>query len=415
MSPRPTSGIRRNFTDRLAHSRDFSISLILHLVLVVSFGSRMLFETIQEPPEMTTGGEELCAARASATPPGQPELPQPPVPKIFSQQPPAPVSTKQIVTTALQVREQNPVSLPPSLLPPSPEIPSAKIAPPTGDLSREDLTAIQDFRRDWVTKSPGSNPREYHFTAYIGQYSDGNWNSTIRIENNAIENGSLPNLLYFMSSNSRDRVKTNDKNVRAIRLDSDELFSVKPPFLFLTGTRDFHLSEKEVENLRKYVRLGGAIWGDSSLPGRNSRFDIAFRREMKRVIPDVDKKWEPLPANHPLFTQAFFPEIRQVPAGLNFYQEPVQVLKIAGQIAVIYTANDYGNMWQLGLDRNGEIDLRKNEKGGLVATDPVIWKENSVYLHNLSPASLLATYKFGANVVIHLLNRWERASERAPL
>ncbi len=415
MSPRHPSDMRRNFTDRLAHSRDFSISLILHLVLVVSFGSKMLFETIQEPPEMTTGGEELCAPRASATPPGQPELPQPPVPKIFSLSAPAPVPTKQIVTATLQPQEQNPPALPSSLLPPAPEILSVKVSPPTGDLSREDLTAIQEFRSDWVDKSPGSKPRQYHFTAYIGQYSGGNWNSTIRIENNAIENGSLPNLLYFMSSSSRDRIKTNYKNVRAIRLDSDELFSVKPPFLFLTGTRDFRLSDKEVENLQKYVHLGGAIWGDSSLPGRNSRFDIAFRREMKRVIPDVDKNWEPLPANHPLFREAFFPEIRQVPAGLNFYREPVHVLKIAGQIAVIYTANDYGNMWQVGLDKSGEIDLRKNEKGGLVATDQLIWKENSVYLRNLSPASLLDTYKFGTNVVIHLLNRWEGASDRAPL
>lgn len=415
MSPRHTSGIRRNLTNRLARSRDFSISLILHLVLVVCFGSRILFETIQEPPEMTTGGEQLYSPRASTTPPVSPDLPQPLVPKIFSLPVPATIPPSQIVTTSPQNLEQPSPLLPDSLLPPAPEIPSVKSPPPTGGLSREELTAIQEFRRDWVAKSPGNKPQEYHFTAYIGQYSGGNWNSTIRIENNAIEKGSLPNLLYFMSTSSSDKVKTNYKNVRAIRLDSDELFSAKPPFLFLTGTRDFRLSDKEVENLRKYVRLGGAIWGDSSVPGRNSRFDIAFRREMQRVLPDVDKKWETLPSNHPLFREAFFPEIHQVPAGLNFYREPVQVLKIAGQIAVIYTANDYGNMWQVGLDRKGKIDLGKNERGVFVATDPGIWNENNVYLRNLSPSSLLDSYKFGTNVVIHLLNRWEDAANRAPL
>ena len=131
-------------------------------------------------------------------------------------------------------------------------------------------------------------------TAYIGQYSGGNWDSTVRISaGNKIETGSLPNLLYLMSAWSKDKIKTNYTNVQAIKLDSDEIFSVKPPFIFLTGTRDFKLTDKEVENLQKYVRMGGCIWGDSSLPGLRSRFDIAFRREMKRVIPDVDKNFEP--------------------------------------------------------------------------------------------------------------------------
>ena len=142
----------------------------------------------------------------------------------------------------------------------------------------------------------GTRSREFEFTAYIGQYNGGNWNSTVRMSTgNKIETGSLPNLLYLMSAWSKDKIKTNYKNVQAIKLDSDEIFSVKPPFIFLTGTRDFKLSEKEVENLQKYVRMGGCIWGDSSLPGLRSRFDIAFRREMKRVIPDVDKNFEPLP------------------------------------------------------------------------------------------------------------------------
>ena len=92
-----------------------------------------------------------------------------------------------------------------------------------------------------------------------------------------IETGSLPNLLYLMSAWSKDKIKTNYKNVQAIKLDSDEIFSIKPPFIFLTGTRDFKLSDKEVENLQKYVRMGGCIWGDSSLPGLRSRFDMAFR------------------------------------------------------------------------------------------------------------------------------------------
>ena len=90
---------------------------------------------------------------------------------------------------------------------------------------------------------------------------------------------------------------------------------------------------------------------------------------MKKVVGGTDTDWEKLPAGHPIFTRAFFPEIRDVPTGLNSYRESVEALKIHGEIAVIYTANDYGNMWQVGLDKSGQIDLRRNENGVFVATN----------------------------------------------
>ena len=218
--------------------------------------------------------------------------------------------------------------------------------------------------------------------------------------------------------NTGPMVKTNYQNVEAIDLNVAEnqckLFSVKPPFVFMTGTRDFRLSDKEVENLQKYIRLGGAIWGDSSVPGRNSRFDIAFRREMKRVIPDVDKDWEVLPINHPIFTsQAYYPEVKEVPSGLNYYREPVYALKIYGEVAILYTPNDYGDMWQIGLNDQGQIDMRRDVNWRFVAINQVIWENRATYLRNIAPDSLANTYKFGTNVVIHLLTRWEDKTRTA--
>jgi hypothetical protein len=195
--------------------------------------------------------------------------------------------------------------------------------------------------------------------------------------------------------------------VRAIRLDSDEIFVAKPPFIFLTGTRDFRLTDREVENVRKYLKMGGAIWGDSSVPGKNSRFDIAFRREMKRVLADVDKDWEELPESDAVFSRSVFPEVRGVPPGLNSYREPIRVLRMYGEISVIYTSNDYGDMWQVGLNREGKIDLRRNQAGAYVATNDVVWQNRETYLRNLSPESLEASYKFGTNLVVHLLKRWD--------
>ena len=77
---------------------------------------------------------------------------------------------------------------------------------------------------------------------------------------------------------------------------------------------------------------GGCIWGDSSLAGQRSRFDIAFRREMKRVIPDIDKPWKQLPATHPLFAKCYFPDVKDPPPGINFHHEPVYALQGVGTI-----------------------------------------------------------------------------------
>ncbi|MFZ4774576.1 MAG: DUF4159 domain-containing protein [Terrimicrobiaceae bacterium] len=417
MSPRhTTSEVRRNLIGRLARSRDFSISLILHLILIVLFGSRILFEAVKAPPEMSTGPEGICLPQANATPLPAPETPMPKLPEIFSPQSPA-VPAREIISALQQPTE---IALPtlPSFTPDQPALnPEARMTAPVpeaGKPSRAEAVSMADFRKDWVSKpGVGSREQEYQFTAYVGQYGRGDWNSTNTVTNNTVESGSLPNLLYFMSAFSNSKVKTNYQNVKAIRLGSDELFTEKPPFIFLTGTRDFELTPQEVENVREYLRLGGAIWGDSSVPGKNSRFDIAFRREMRRVIPDVNKGWEPLPSRHPIFTRAFFPEVRDVPPGLNSYREPVEVLKIHGEVAVIYTSNDYGNMWQIGLDKSGKVDLRRNEKGRLVATNELIWSNRDTYLRNLSPDSLLESYKFGTNLVIHLLNRWENVNSGA--
>ena len=416
MSPRhTTSEVRRNLTDRLARSRDFSISLILHLILVVAFGSRILYVAVHEPPEISTGDEQFVQAQTVAIPAPRHESPSPEIPDLLK--PPLQQSPLQKIITHLPspqdtapsvgaLAPKTPSGLDPSFSRPEP-------APDAGKISHDQAEAMQKFRGDWVKPSSGGRPPEYQFTAYIGQYGKGDWNSTNLVANNKVENGSLPNLLYFMSAFSNSRVETNYQNVKSIRLDSDDLFSQRPPFIFLTGTRDFELSPQEIENLRKYLLIGGAVWGDSSVPGKNSRFDIAFRREMKKVVGNVDSNWEQIPARHPIFTRAFFPEVRDVPAGLNSYREPVEVLKIHGEIAVIYTANDYGNMWQVGLDKAGQIDLRRNEKGAFVATDAKIWDNRGTYLRNLTEDSLKQSYKFGTNIVIHLLTRWENLNASA--
>ena len=379
------AGLVQKLLTKLSNSRDFTISAALHTVLIALFGGTVLYRAVQEPPDFEGEWGGFVQPNEVAAPPAT-QQPPPQETTFNVAVVPAAVSSSQVSTITTTAANPLNFAMDPIITAPITTSPTAPaqpaVAPPAVGAGMDGMSTavasqIKAFTGGWGKgqgSGVGTRSREFEFTAYIGQYSGGNWNSTVRISaGKQIETGSLPNLLYLMSAWSKDKIKTNYKNVQAIKLDSDEIFSVKPPFIFLTGTRDFKLTDKEVENLQKYVRMGGCIWGDSSLPGLRSRFDIAFKREMKRVIPDVDKNFEPLPANHPIFTEGYFADIKEVPPGLNFYKEPVFAMKIYGEIAILYTTNDYGDMWQVGLQPTGtnrpaegcERSLRRHQSGHL--------------------------------------------------
>jgi hypothetical protein len=426
----------QKLVDKLRNSRDFTISLLIHIILVAAFGGTVLFQAVQEPPDFEGEGGGFVGAGEETNAPPQPTQVMPQTQDITVTSTPVNTSAvNAITTTAASSMNFNMAQM--VMAPPAPAAPTTQMSAPktmapaggmSGGMSGADASAIKAFTTGWGKGSgsgTGTRSREFEFTAYIGKYDGGNWNSTVTSVGNdpkKLNNGSLPNLLAYMSTRSKNKVKTNYDKVEAIKLDSPDLFKIKPPFIFITGTKDFRLTEAEVENLRKYVRVGGAIWGDSSVPGRNSRFDIAFRREMRRVIPDKNKDWEELPKNHPIFDQrqAYFPEIKEVPPGLNFYREPVYVLRIygteaqPGEVAIIYTANDYGDMWQIGLLPDGNVDLRRNEKNQYVAIRQEIWENRDTYIRNITPQSLNTAYMFGTNLVMHLLTRWDSKVKSAP-
>ena len=429
-SPEKSSLIDR-LIEKFNNSRFFTISFVLHALLIVIFGGTVLFEAMQEPPDFE-GGEGGFIA-------GGEEVAAPPVAQAQPQETTFTVSTPTVQNTtvaAITTTGQNPLNFsmdaiitPSTMVTPTTTTTAVSAAPATS-VSAAGMSAavagqIREFTGGWgkgTGSGTGTRQREFDFTAFIAKYNGGNWDSVFRVRDN-IPQGALPNLLEFMSKESRDKIKTNYNKVEAVPLDSDRIFAAKPPFIFFTGSRDFVLTDKEVTNLQKYVRLGGAIWGDSSVPGRGSAFDIAFRREMRRVIPDKDKDFEELAENDAMFRRApYFPEVQKQPPGLNYYQEPVYVMRYFGQIAVIYTANNYGDMWEFGIKQKGprewEINVDSDAKGDKVALNWDLYINNGLYIHNANPlppiAAILETYKFGTNMVIHLLTRWEDKLRSAP-
>jgi len=410
--------------------QSLTVSTLIHALLVLLLGGTVLFKKYHEPPDFAAepGGLVNNDPAAQVPPETQPQLSDPTMsvstPNV-SAVPTAPSQLAALTTTNLTTSNFAMASQAMT----APAIKSDKLAAPmtpnvaaasAKGLSKDIASKIANFTAGWAKGGTSSfskplKAREFEFTAYLAKYQGGDWNSTVELEDGKIWKGSLPNLLYIISKLSKNKIHA-EPQAMPLDLSSDEIFEKKPPFIWFTGHRDFKLTDKEVEVLGEYLRRGGCIWGDSSLPGQRSRFDIAFRREMLRLVPDPNQSWTPLPANHPIFTRTYYSEIRTIPPGINFYDEPIYTLQgYGGEIAVIYTANDYGDMWQFGIDEKGQIDLSIDEKRRFVAINKGMYDMRNIYFRNIEPKALFDTYKFGTNVIIYLVTRWEDKIRNVPM
>ncbi len=156
----------------------------------------------------------------------------------------------------------------------------------------------------------------------------------------------LPNLMKYIQTHTT-------LNVQFKREVLDSLADVdvfKHPVLYITGLRDFKLSDSEVARLRNYLQSGGVLIGDAGA-GRQA-FDAAFRREIARVLPD--RKLELLPTDSPLYdmpykvgTVEYSPIVREQDPSLN--APTIEGVHVDGQLAVIYSRFSLANGWeQLG-------------------------------------------------------------------
>jgi len=100
----------------------------------------------------------------------------------------------------------------------------------------------------------------------------------------------------FLGDVARETNLKVAKNFHYVKLGSDELFDF--PFCVMSGNESFSLSQKERDNLRKYLSGGGFILAS---PGcSDAVWDKAFRTELKLCFPD--KPLNKIPMDHPIFS-----------------------------------------------------------------------------------------------------------------
>jgi len=149
------------------------------------------------------------------------------------------------------------------------------------------------------------------------------------------------NLLKYAAKNTTMEVQFK----RAV-VDLRTVDAFVHPLLYMTGHRDFRLTDEEVKRLRAYLTSGGILLADACC-GRQG-FDAAVRRELQRVFPE--KPLALLPADHALYssrykvrTVRYSDLVLQKSPGLN--TPTMEGITYNGQLVVIYSKLGLGSVW----------------------------------------------------------------------
>ncbi len=408
---------------RLLKSRYFLYALLIHALIFIIFGGKVIFEAVIQKAEFETA-TYIAGGDGGAPPPPAPatSVDQAQPMQEVSVQIPTP-STAPTDVIALNIPTPDAPTIAISIPTPTPVTTAVTTTTPTTSISRSfdaRASAIRGNLEAWGVGGGGMSgvgtATRARFVCYVAKYEDGGagWypqDDDIReIRDGKIFAGPIPNLMNMVNQLSRGNIVAEVIG-NPLNLSSQEIFEKKPPFIYFTGSRDFKLSDSEVENLRKYLINGGAIWGDSRLVGPGSPFDIAFRREMKRIVPDADKPFVTIPNNHPLFVKSFYNMPNGVPPGMQFARYPLEAIKIDDEIAVLYSMNNYTDIMRAALitdaaTRRRIVDVNYGPNKRFV-TPWSLWQMREIFFRNWTPESAEAAFQLGLNIIVHLLTRFQ--------
>jgi hypothetical protein len=396
---------KRVWEDKLTHSAFFLGALLFHLVIFLIVAAWIIFP--QAPPQ--PDGPRISSPRVAENLPHKPEvLPKPPELDASAN------ANAQVPTVTRTFSESDfkiPISSigvtgPQTIIEPTPP---KKVL---GNHGMSDDRRVKILRGVLLYRTPGQiadHDPSATFPVYVAAYAKGDWACNIRLDSSGnIVGGSIPDLAAKISEWSHGHVNAQVVP-KPLDIGSPDLLNKMPPFIFFTGHKDFVLTDQEIGNLQAYLENGGLIWGDNALPGHGSRFDVAFRREMKRVVPDIDKDFEPVTMDADVFTKSKF-AISQVPQGMNYYSEPIEHLDIDGKFAILYTPNDYSDLYAMRvLPGDTQIAPTSNSRRytSPLITSGSLLSNNNIYFRNFTLESALAVHRLGMNIVIHLLTRFD--------
>jgi hypothetical protein len=159
----------------------------------------------------------------------------------------------------------------------------------------------------------------------------------------------LPNLIEYCNRYLKTKIRSEED---IVEVGSPALFTY--PYVYMTGHGNVRFSDRQAENLRKYLIAGGFLHIDD-----NYGLDPFVRLEMKKVFPELE--FEELPFEHPIYHQKYdfnkgLPKIHEhdgrPPQGFGLIYE--------GRLVCFYTYEcDLGNGWEDRIIYNDPEELRQ--------------------------------------------------------
>jgi hypothetical protein len=169
------------------------------------------------------------------------------------------------------------------------------------------------------------------------RYASGNWET----------DGSMPrNLCDALLKHTFLRVETKE---RVVALESEEILAA--PMIYLSGNEVVRFTDRERENLGRYVHGGGLVFADDCNHDVRAPFAQTFEAELRRIFGEEAPLRE-LNNSHHLYT-AFFrfdngppPTSQELDDwGDGLIHHYLRVIEINGRIGLLYSNKDYGCEW----------------------------------------------------------------------
>jgi hypothetical protein len=175
------------------------------------------------------------------------------------------------------------------------------------------------------------------FSFVRARYDSGNWDADAGMPHNLCE--ALRRHTYLWVE-SKERV---------VSLDSEEILTA--PMIYLTGNEVVRFTERERENLGRYVYEGGFVFADDCNHDTRAPFARTFETEVQQIFGMHDPLHK-LSNSHPLYT-TFFKFMDGPPAtsqelngwGDGVVHDYLRAIEINGRIGLLYSNKDYGCEW----------------------------------------------------------------------
>ncbi len=159
-------------------------------------------------------------------------------------------------------------------------------------------------------------------------------------------------------------------------MDSKEF--LRTPFVMVESTTHFDVTDREVENIGKYLTHGGFIFSEVEKHGTNYMFptgsaaDLSFRDMYKRALATqgftFERDWifEQLPNDHPVYHCYF--DFDGPPEGqINYFTQNgeglidyLEGITLDGRLVVIHSNKDMSDLWYLNVENTRVLQFAVN-------------------------------------------------------